>query len=382
MQKILFISDYSFKVPGGAQKSMEIIMNGLSDQYEFYVLMPGKKYEYDEKYKIIFLEEFDNLLVNQNLRKTIHIIKKLSFVINQLRPAIIHAHMLSGMSALLVLKLLTNINCITIYTERGVVEKYSSINKIILKKALEVFNKFITTTNYSKNLYESIFTVEKRKLLTIPNTAGPIFDNYIEEMYEKCREKYNLKNRTVMFSARYTYDKNWELTKQIIEYISGKCNFEFIIVVGSDKSQEDIRKCEILIQEIEGITGKNNIRTFIDLSLNDVNELYYASDIFILTSRTESFGRTAVEAMARKNIVFGTDVDGLSEVIGFEEYRYNSFEDFKEKFSLIDKVDINKEKERFYKRYKENFSTKINIEMHKHLYNELLKEKDLGGRRK
>ena len=185
-----------------------------------------------------------------------------------------------------------------------------------------------------------------------------------------------------MFSARYTYDKNWELTKQIIEYISGKGNFEFIIVVGSDKSQEDIRKCEILIQEIEGITGKNNIRTFIDLSLNDVNELYYASDIFILTSRTESFGRTAVEAMARKNIVFGTDVDGLSEVIGFEEYRYNSFEDFKEKFSLIDKVDINKEKERFYKRYKENFSTKINIEMHKHLYNELLKEKDLGGRRK
>ena len=74
MQKILFISDYSFKVPGGAQKSMEIIMNGLSDQYEFYVLMPGKKYEYDEKYKIYLVDI--SLKYNKKIKKHLHMNSK------------------------------------------------------------------------------------------------------------------------------------------------------------------------------------------------------------------------------------------------------------------------------------------------------------------
>jgi len=43
----------------------------------------------------------------------------------------------------------------------------------------------------------------------------------------------------------------------------------------------------------------------------EMNELYYAADIFVLTSNRESFGRTAIEAMSRKCAVLGRNVGGL-----------------------------------------------------------------------
>lgn len=372
MKKILFISDYSFKVPGGAQKSMEIIMDGLSDQYEFYVAMPGEKYQNKKKYNIIFMDRFDNLLVNENIIKSINIIKELNKIIETVQPDIIHTHMVSGMSAIEVLKMLGKIKCPLVYTERGVANKYSKINKFILKKIAKNFNKIVTTTEFSKKIYLDKYNIKEDKIVVIPNTGGELFDNFDEEKVKKIREKYNLNKDTIMFNARYTYDKNWDLAKQIMEYIKDKNYYQFIVVIGSDRSEEDISRCELLVKEIQDIVGNENLRSFIDLELKEVSDLYYASDIFILTSRSESFGRTAVEAMSRKNIVFGTDIDGLSEVIGYEEYKYTNLEDFRRKFDNIKNYNIELEKEHFYKRYNSKFCTNINISMYKDVYSELL----------
>ena len=55
---------------------------------------------------------------------------------------------------------------------------------------------------------------------------------------------------------------------------------------------------------------------------DEVLDMYQAMDVFILTSKRESFGRTAIEAMAQGTVVFGTPVDGLPEVLGDKLYLY------------------------------------------------------------
>ncbi|WP_400243859.1 glycosyltransferase family 4 protein [Niallia sp. JL1B1071] len=375
-KRILFISDYSFNVPGGAQKSMEIIMQGLSSEFEFYVIMPGEKYEYKESYKIIFLEDFDNLLINENVIKSSKILFDLMKQINIIKPNVIHTHMVSSMSGvglLKWLKLLKNIQLI--YTERGVPSYYSKINQFVIKYAIQNFSKIITTTNINRKKYLEMYSAPKDKVTTIPNTAGPLFDIYDSEKETSIKKAYGYSKKVVMFNGRYTDDKNWSLAKEIIKYLTSKFDYSFVVVLGSDKSEEDIKKCKKLIGEIESIVGKRNIISFIDLSLLELSDLYYLSDIFILTSNRESFGRTAVEAMSRKSTVFGTDIDGLAEVINFNDYKYKNLQDFVDKFTKFQEKDIEVEKERFYKRYVDNFSGKINIDLHREIYeNQIFKK--------
>ncbi|MDG0060842.1 MULTISPECIES: glycosyltransferase family 4 protein [Priestia] len=372
MKKILFLSDFSFNVPGGAQKSMEIIMDGLSNDYEFYIIMPGPKYEYNKRYKILFLEELDSLLVNENIFKSFKILNEIYRLIKKIRPDVIHTHMVSSMSAVELLKTLGLLNCPLVYTERGVADQYSRINQFILKRLAKNFDKVITTTNINKTLYINNYLAKQDKVTVIPNTAGPLFDYYDESFKETVRKQYGLTKKVVMLNGRYAHDKNWELAKKIISFISKEYDYQFIVVIGSDKTEGVIKECKALISEIEEIAGVDNVKGFIDLSLEDLSRLYYGADIFILTSRRESFGRTAIEAMSRKVIVYGTNIDGLAEVIAYENYKYQDLEDFKAKFLELQTANLEEEKNMFHERYLENFSQEININLHKKLYSEIL----------
>ena len=53
-----------------------------------------------------------------------------------------------------------------------------------------------------------------------------------------------------------------------------------------------------------------------------MEDFYYDLDIFVLTSEGESFGRTLIEAMARKCVVLGTNSGGVPDVIGNKEFLF------------------------------------------------------------
>lgn len=375
MKKILFLSDFSFNIPGGAQKSMEIIMDGLSNEFEFYIIMPGEKFDYQGAYNIIFLKEFDNLLVNNNLVKTFKILMNLYKIIKELKPDVIHTHMVSTMSAVETLKMLGLLKGIKlIYTERGVATQYSKINQVILKRIARDFSKIITTTSINRSIYLNKYLASAEKVRVIPNTAGPLFEKYDHKKHKEMKAYYSVDKPVIMLNGRFAYDKNWEMAKEIIRYITTCYDYEFVIVLGSNKSEQHIAECEKFIKDLQIIAGENKVKGFIDLTLEELSDLYYIADFFILTSRRESFGRTAVEAMARNSIVFGTDIDGLAEVIEFKEYKYKHLDDFKAKFKDLHSKDVEKEKVRFYNRYVQYFSGKKNIDLHRDLYNTLLFE--------
>ena len=44
-----------------------------------------------------------------------------------------------------------------------------------------------------------------------------------------------------------------------------------------------------------------------------MSDLYYITDIHMITSAIESFGRTAIEAMSRKCVVYSTDAGAISQ---------------------------------------------------------------------
>ncbi len=140
------------------------------------------------------------------------------------------------------------------------------------------------------------------------------------------REKYKIEDdRTVIgFCGRFSPQKDWALATEIIEKCSNEFNdYVYMLVIGTDGTQKNMDEVIKYCEDLKGKIGEDKVKIYINLNINEVEEVYYAMDCFILTSKWESFGRTAVEAMARKNIVIGRNVDGLSEVIGNSEYLYS-----------------------------------------------------------
>ena len=268
---------------------------------------------------------------------------------------------------------LINSNIKIIYTDRGVLNKYKKKTYYGIKVFSTLFLKIVLTTNSNKKLYQDMLNINKNKLDVIYNTAGEIFEKYEDEKRIVNREKlkFSVKDKVVMFAGRFSKEKNWTLALDIVKELPNDA--KVIIALGSNKTPDNILRCKEFIETLEYYVGKENIRSYIDISLNEINNLYYASDIFILTSSTESFGRTAIEAMSRKNVVYGTNIDGLKEVIGFKENLYTTKEEIILKINQIinNEQKLNEEKCKFYDRFNDTFTLEKNLKSYDYLYQNL-----------
>lgn len=373
MKKILYLSDVPLNSVGGAQESMKVIMNELKDEFSFFIITPTSKKEFENQ---IIFEEYENFVLKGKSKKQIFkLLKKIKKEINKINPDIIHVQMPSTM---ILIGLLRSLKLISkkieiFYTDRGVLDKYGKITRKCIKYFSKNFKFIITTTDYNGSLYKKLgYVSNNTKLVTIPNTAGDKFDVYLQEERNKVRNKFNIDEEEIVigFSGRQSVDKNWPLAIEIIRKLNENYKFKVCIALGTNKTAENIEEAKCTIDSIKNIIGADRTIDFIDVSLDKMNELYYLNDIFILSSKVESFGRTAVEAMSRKNVVYGTRVDGLKEVIGYEENRYSSVAELEDKIkiNLEDKAIMNKEKEKFYQRYHLNYKTNICIGKYNELY--------------
>ncbi|TES53595.1 glycosyltransferase [Halalkalibacterium halodurans] len=377
--KILFLSDVDISTPGGAQESMKILMEELGESFEFYLIGPSGK-QINKRHRVLNVYK-DFIVRGKGPLELMNLTKDLSNEIKKVNPDIIHVQM---PSTLVLLNLLFSIGLLSknveiVYTDRGVYGKYGKITTLSVNSIIKKANKIVTTTYVNKNNYTELYKdYEKhsRKFEVIYNTAGKIFDSYVDEKSKEIRAKYHIKEKqfVVGFCGRYNEQKNWPLTKEIIETYAKDTNIKFIIVLGSDGTQQNYKDATEYIDSLKGKVGSNKILSFIDITNKEMAELYYAMDCFILTSKWESFGRTAVEAMARKNAVIGTGVDGLSEVIGNKQYIFNTAE---EAVNIVDSIMNSREKlieskEYFYNRYHSLFGYRINIQKYKKLYREIL----------
>lgn len=377
--KIIYSIDVN-PINGGAPISTVILANVLSVENDVSIIMPKNKSKNSIKEKIhkIEMHDFNEYFpfILQNPLKAIKLVKSLSAIITENKADIIHAHMPRSGRAIGCLRILNKLDSDTklIYTDR---EHVADLRKIYRP----LYNFFIA------NKYDAIICISeksavywrkraKRALVTvIPNTAGLQYENYDVNMHKKERYRLNInvKQLTIMFAGRMVSEKNWKLAVEIIRKLSNS-DIHIIIAISFNHDYQ-VKEYNNMKKELTNF--ENNITWFENLPQSEINKLYYAADIFILTSNYEAFGRTAIEAMSRKCIVLGRNVGGLPEVIlKKENILNNSPEEFVDRILEYKKNEQKLESDKiyFYDRFINNYTVEKYEERHLSLYRTLLKE--------
>jgi len=341
--KIMYVIDAG-PVNGGAPISTSILANQFAgDDNEVIMVMPKNKDTeiLDKRIKRIELARFSDYFPLDVFHpiKALLLAKDLKAVIEKEKPDVIHANMPRGARAIGLLKLLGMISdkIKLVYTDREHISQFSP-----LVRMLYIF--------FIARRYDAIICITEKSM-----------------EYWRKKEKIPDKKLTLMFAGRMIEAKNWPLAKEIVSKLS-KEDVHIIIAI-SYFNQEQECKTKDFLESIRRLgvsyTFKENIPQ------EEMNELYYAADIFVLTSNRESFGRTAIEAMSRKCAVLGRNVGGLPEVIQKEA---NIFDCDADKF--VNRIleykknteELEKDKDWFYERFANNYTAEIYKRKHEDVY--------------
>ena len=130
------------------------------------------------------------------------------------------------------------------------------------------------------------------------------------------------------------------------------------------------------------VIGRDMLIYMQDLSQREIADYYYMVDVFVMSSMFESFGKAAVEAMSRKCSVVSTDVGGLPEVVGKKEnlYTKKDISRFVERVKKLyeDRDELDRDREFFYNRYRNLYTTENHVMRHVRLYMDVSKPSPLG----
>lgn len=366
---------------GGAPISSHILAKKMAEnKNEVYVIMPGCEERKNEVSNVnyIHLEKFQNRIPFDVLHpiKFIKFIIELKKRIEEISPDIIHAEMPRSGRAVAILKRFNMINSKIklVFTDREYVVDLKKRYKIMYEHTIAkqfdvVINLSESATLFWKN------TLAKGICIVIPNPGGMPYDIYSEEEYNESKKKYiELVNgkTNIIFVGRMTWEKRWDLARQVILGLNNKFEKEINIILVfafSDYNQE--REIDEYVSDMK---KNKNIYVFKNLQADHLSLLYYLSDIHCITSCRESFGRTAIEAMSRKNVVITTDGGAIKETVGRKEFVVG--DDPNEIISLLsiyisNRELLEKEKNNFYHYYQEKYTTCKNYKRHIDLYNQL-----------
>jgi len=159
----------------------------------------------------------------------------------------------------------------------------------------------------------------KRRLLEarIPERKIKVILNAVDtELYEQeangdsVRSEFGLEGaRVVTIVARLVGFKNHALLIEAFADVVQRLPKAKLLIVGSGPLENELRaRAKAVIPESAIFAG----------SRNDIPAVMAASDVVLLSSNNEPFGKVLVEAMASGKPVIGTAVDGIPEVIGTE----------------------------------------------------------------
>lgn len=372
---ILIMSDNSHNTVGGEQESTKIILEGLNQsEFSTAVIHPGIPPENTlEKVRYLFMT--NETRIKHLVKRPMNFIKyilKARYLIRLYRPKVIHTQ---AQVSFFIVALLRKTHLIPkdftfIHTERGLYLKYNSIFRRLFIFFMNQLDILVTTTEYNMKSWKSAIKGKKpKKFFIIPNTAGKEF----EEFNEKLKKKNVDSDKFVIgFAGRYCDWKNWPLAVEIIDKMNNQIGqkLEVRMAVGclDEASLEDTHKMfDHLYKKLN-----DRFKGDINISITEMNRFYYDIDAFILTSdkNTESFGRTLVEAMSRRNVVFTTPAGGSEEVVPSPENVFYTTDEIVKKLLVLagEESFLIKEQNAGLNYVKNKYSLENNINLHQLLY--------------
>lgn len=377
--KILFLLDSNIDTLGGAQYSVKTLQRLLSSQKDIQtgLFMPWQKTK-DEKCSLsptctIFLRRPRGS--HSRITQIFLEISALRKAINNFKPNVVHAHSTHIAIILGVLKKLHLIpkNLPIIFTDRGYLPEYSPATIKSLQAVAPKYTKIVTTTKRNLHEWEKITT--KDKLIHISNALDQDWFNYHEGSSTKLRKKYHLESSiNIGFSGRFEEYKRWDTALEICNILKNNPMVHFICTITADAGiyRKQLKK---FVKQMQNDLG-DRLLLIQDATRKEMQDFYDLLDIFILTSRNESFGRTLIEAMARKTITLGTNSGGVPEVIGNSKYLF-PVGDAEKAVRIVNSIIkyphvIPTIKEQFYQFALKHYGEKNLLNQHLDLYRELL----------
>lgn len=301
-KRILFLFNTGDVIGGGELSFFDLLANLDKERYEPFIVCPysGTLVQKLEKnqysVKIIEMPSIRKL----NVFKIISGIKHLSKWIQQNQIKLIHAN---GSRCALYAVLAAKIAKVPIIWHVRILDKDPWLDPILSKlsnliivnsnavkkrfaKSKKAFSKTVVIYNGIdfKKLYSSSLSIDLRKDLSISSHDPVIGMIGRTDLYKD--------HETLLYSV-----------KEVIKSIPKTK----LLLIGDGEKYSQIKK---LSEEL------NISKSVYFLGVRDnIVDFYKALDVFVLSSKSEGFGRVLVEAMAIKRPVIGTNIGGIPEII-------------------------------------------------------------------
>ncbi len=303
---------------GGIEKQVTTLANELSKEYKIeiislYNILSGKSfYELDERInvKYIFnsgpnrseiknaLKKFKLINLVSELRKAFKMLYTKYFglkkIINKLNTDILIS------SRIEFSKQIKRDDIITISQEHSFNDEKKYIKKV--KRSFKHIKYLVVMTKGAKQRYDEWLKEEKVK----PEVV--VIPNMIKE--NKTGKTSTLTNNQIISVGRLEEVKDFYTLILVFSVIVKKYPNYVLKIIGEgsmrEKLEEQIKNCNLKKKVI--LTGK--------LNENEINNEFLKSDIFVLTSKSESFSLVLCEAMNYGIPCVAFDVDvGPREII-------------------------------------------------------------------
>ncbi len=162
----------------------------------------------------------------------------------------------------------------------------------------------VTVSNYTKNMVLQHYSVDPKKICVVHNSID-VDDS------PACNESFEIKKHhpTVLFLGRMTIQKGPDHFLAIAKKISDvDPNVRFVMAGGGDMFTRVVEEAAAL-----GIGDKVLFTDYV--TGMDVDRAYRMADVYVMSSVSEPFGLTVLEAMKNGTPVVVSKQSGVSEVI-------------------------------------------------------------------
>ena len=301
--KIVFVIKTLVHVKGGAERVLAIVANGLARKsgYDIQILTFDREgtdstYPIDDKVKVTCLEIGD-VRKKSNVRDIFGRIALLRSVIKMESPDVVVPFMSSSFVPVSLALAFTKIPVLA--SEHNV---FSGSNKLPLVFCSVVVASFLVKkiTCVSEVVKMTYPWIIRRKMHPLPNPVSqPLLIT---------GGKKNIGKRMFLSVGRLEEQKNFVILVSAFHLIASELPEWDLYIYGEGRQRGSLSR----------MIGKLNLekRVFFPGVVDHIGEVYQKADIFVSSSRYESFGLAAAEAMMFEIPCIGfQDCPGINEIV-------------------------------------------------------------------
>jgi len=238
--------------------------------------------------------------------------------IKKFKPDIIHSHLFFGvgLEALMAAKILkvpfvgTNHTAITEFVKYAPI-KGQWVEKLSLKYVNWFYSRCALTTAPSKSVFDEMVQAGFRgRREVVSNPVNMEAFNVVRDFDRKVlKEKFGLNDRVVAYVGRFAPEKNIDVIVRAVALAKAKIPDITLALAGHGAFKVEIEK---LVKELH---LEKNVKFLGTLSSYEVGDFYRTSEIFAITSTSETQSMTLIQAMACGLSTIGVRARALPEYI-------------------------------------------------------------------